>query len=147
MLAVIGLSMLAIAVLMFESARVLTKIPSSPAWLTHAAQSNAWIIVVMALFATGMSLVGRFALDFETHTFGPIDGAGAISIVLVTGFLLRTLYAKRRRARAAPDLAGIEMAGGADGPARGSSAGGANEKLKILKASGSGSSGKGKTAA
>lgn len=108
MLAVIGLLLTCAAIVLFECVRVLKDLPGAPAWLDGVGKSNTGIIVIMALFVTGISLVARFALDIESHTFGAIEAGEALAIVIVTAVVLRALYARRKRALAARATAGDE---------------------------------------
>lgn len=106
MLAVIGLLLTCTAIVLFECVRVLKDLPGAPAWLDGVAKSNTGIIVIMALFVTGISVVARFALDIESHAFGPIEVGEALAIVIATAVVLRILHARRQRALTALATAG-----------------------------------------
>lgn len=106
MLAVIGLSLACLAIVMFECIRVLKDLPGASSWLNGVARSSTGVIVIMAFFMTGISLVARFALDIETHTFGLFEAAAAVAVVIATVAVLRTVYARRQRALAMVEVPG-----------------------------------------
>ncbi len=100
MSAVIGFVLFTIAVLVLVAALIFARRPNAPAWLTDGVAATLITITTIALAATGLGLVGQFALSYGREPLSPREvivliGTSVILLTIVFAVMGRAFSRKR----------------------------------------------------
>lgn len=99
MSAVIGIVLCVLAVLIFGVALIVARKPSAPGWLTEGFGGSLITITAIAFAATGLGLVGQFAVSYGREPLGAKEIVLiSISVILLIGVLVSVVKVLRRSA-------------------------------------------------